>query len=180
MRPAQLAHRGVDLDRGLVRTELGPMRPVDQPTQAVIPIAGQPRVHGLARHPDLRGHCPDRLPGQHGQHRPIALLDNGQLDKHRSRPPAARRPQTTYSQQADHGHCQPSGETDVSSINRSRTGHGTLRLPNQAMYGSRAPAGAGAVLGRAALNQLGVVRRSDDVLGVRVYATRIDLRRRVG
>ena len=43
-------------------------------------------MHGLARHPDLGGHLDHGLTGQHGQHRPIALLDNGQLDKHRSRP----------------------------------------------------------------------------------------------
>ena len=119
--------------------ELGPMRPVDQPAQTLVPIAGQPGVHGLAGHPDLGGHRHNRLSGQHGQHRPIALLDNGQLHQHRSRPPAARRPQTTYSQQADHGHCQPSGETDVSCINRSRT-RLDCSSAESASTGSRAPA----------------------------------------
>lgn len=31
MLPAHLTHRGLDLHRALVRTELGPMRPVHQP-----------------------------------------------------------------------------------------------------------------------------------------------------
>jgi hypothetical protein len=55
------------------------------------------------------------------------------LDKHRSRLPAARRRQTTHSQQADHGHCQPSTDTDVSYINRSRTGTDLGPLPDLAL-----------------------------------------------
>jgi hypothetical protein len=129
----QLTDRRLNLDGGLVGTELGAMGAVRQAAQALVPIAGQPAVQGLARHPDLGGHLDYGPAGQHGQHRPIGLLDNGQLDKHRSRPPATRRPKTTNSQQADHGHCQPSTETDVSCINRSRTGRVSSALPNLAL-----------------------------------------------
>jgi hypothetical protein len=99
MLPAQLAHRRLHLDRGLMGTELRPVGPVHQATQALIPIAGQPHVHCLARHPNLGGHRRDRLAGQDGQHRPIALLDNGhststdpgpQLRVARKRRPASR------------------------------------------------------------------------------------------
>jgi hypothetical protein len=85
MLPAQLTHRGLHLGRRLVRTELGAVRPIHQPAQALVPIAAQPRVHGLARDPDLGGHPCHRLASEHSQHRPIALLNNGQLHQHRSR-----------------------------------------------------------------------------------------------
>ena len=76
-------------------TELGPMGAVHHDAQALVPIAGQPAVQGLARHPDPGGHLDYGPADKHGQHRPMGLLDNGQLDKHRSRPPPTRRPQTT-------------------------------------------------------------------------------------
>ena len=86
MLPAHLAHRRLDLHGRLVRTPIRTMGTINQPAQALFSIADQPHVHGLARHPDLGGHLDDRLSGQHGQHCPVALLDNGQLDKHRSGP----------------------------------------------------------------------------------------------
>jgi hypothetical protein len=138
MLPAHLTHHRFELDRGLPRTGLGPAGPVDQTPEAVFPIAGQPLVKALAGHPHLGGHARHGLPGQHGQHRPIALLDNGQLDKHRSRPPAARRPQTTYSQQTDHGHCQPCPGTGSSTMSRDRTPLGN-RTGEESLYSVKAP-----------------------------------------
>jgi hypothetical protein len=85
------------------------LNPPRQPAQALVATAAQPGEHGLARHLDLRGHLGQRFASEHCQHRPIALHNNGQLHQHRSRPPAVCRPQTTHSQQAEHGHCHPSG-----------------------------------------------------------------------
>jgi hypothetical protein len=76
MLSAQFAHRCLDFGRGLMRTHGRPMRPVLQPSQPVLGIASQPRMHALAGNPKFRGDLHDPVIGLDRQHGPVSLLDN--------------------------------------------------------------------------------------------------------
>ena len=85
--------------RRLIRARPRPARPVRQPRQPAGAIARQPRMHRLARHPDLGRHLRRARTVQHRHHRSIPLLDDRQRHQRQSRPPVAD-PRTT---RADHG-----------------------------------------------------------------------------
>jgi hypothetical protein len=58
----------------------GAMRSIRQPRQTTIPIAVQPGVHGLARHPVALRHLHYRYSGrQHFHHRVIPLVHNARV-----------------------------------------------------------------------------------------------------
>lgn len=79
-RPPQLQHRRLHLGRHLMRTTLGPMRPIREPLQASGLVTGQPRMQRLPRHPDLARHLRNRQPvTDDGQHRLIPLLGHADL-----------------------------------------------------------------------------------------------------
>jgi hypothetical protein len=60
---------------------------VHQPGQPISGVPGQPGVQRLAGDPELGRHHDLGFTALHGQHGPVALLDNGQVDQSQSRPP---------------------------------------------------------------------------------------------
>ncbi len=93
---------------------------VDQPSQAVSGIAGQPGVQGLARHPELSRHHDLGFTALDCKDRTVALLDNRHLHQSHSRPPPPPSIQDSE-RKADQARCQASGETATSSIRRDNT-----------------------------------------------------------
>ena len=76
----QLQQRCLNPGRHLMRTTHRPMRPVNQPLQARLFIADQPRVQRLTRHPNLLCSLRYRQTvADHGQHGLIPLLGHAQL-----------------------------------------------------------------------------------------------------
>lgn len=110
-------------------------------TQGLIPRL--PPAHRLPRHPQRRSDLRHRRTRQHRKNSPVPLLDNRQLHQRQSRPPHTHRNDTH--RKAEHGHCQPSAGTEVSSIYRDRTDAGQGGAFRFSLRGSRraSPAGAG-------------------------------------
>jgi hypothetical protein len=72
------SHRRFHFRRGLMRTRVGTMRAVLQPSQAMLGIAGQPGMHALAAHAEFRGNVGDSITGPHREDSLVSLLDNRQ------------------------------------------------------------------------------------------------------
>jgi hypothetical protein len=64
-------------------------------------IGGQPVVHALPGHPEPGRDLDDLRSAQHHQNRPIALLHNGHVHQHQSRPPTTKRAQTSRDETTD-------------------------------------------------------------------------------
>jgi hypothetical protein len=88
----------------------GAMRSIRQPRQTTIPIAVQPGVHGLARHPVALRHLHYRYSGrQHFHHRVIPLVHNASSHQHQPERPLQRQRGSKHS--PDNGRrCHPSTE----------------------------------------------------------------------
>ena len=107
--PPQLHHRSLDLDRHLMRTRLGAMRPVLQPVDPVSLVAAQPPVQRLTSHP---------VPGRHLGHRPSLIQDfEHRLQSLFHNPEHHQRhadlPDSTHNGQASGNRCHQSTESNV-------------------------------------------------------------------
>src|SRR6266498_1836106 len=111
VRPAQLAHPGLDGCWHLVRAARRPVRAVRQALQPALAVPVDPRMDRLARHPvALRNpaHRQSRL--QHLDHGVVALLDHAPLPQHL---PASRPRRTNTADKQTERSCQASPETPV-------------------------------------------------------------------
>src|SRR6266498_209185 len=111
VRPAQLAHPGLDGCWHLVRAARRPVRAVRQALQPALAVPVDPGVDRLARHPvALRNpaHRQSRL--QHLDHGVVALLDHAPLPQHL---PASRPRRTNTADKQTERSCQASPETPV-------------------------------------------------------------------
>lgn len=111
MIPTQRAHRRLHLRCRLMRTRHRPMRTIAQRLQALGPIAREPHVQTLPRHPELERDLTHPAAALHRHNRPEPLFLRRQLPQCQSRLPATRCPQTSSDQGAESGTCQASGES---------------------------------------------------------------------
>ena len=110
MRPAQLAHRRLQLRRDLPRMGMDLMAAVFQARRPLVPVPAQPGMHALTAHPVPIGDLGHRNPGQHFQHGPVSLLGHAQLPQH----------ERSVKHQAE-PMCQASSGTDTASVNGAVT-----------------------------------------------------------
>ncbi len=118
MRQPQLHQRDLNRRRHLMRTRTRTMRTVPKTSQPAGLVLGQPRMHGLTRHPEPGRHARHCLAvGDHRPHGLIPLLSHRQLPHERE---CHQSTEVAVTHQPKH--CHQSTEGRMASISRSNTG----------------------------------------------------------